>query len=201
LPSRGFVFCTFNQPSKITPDVFDLWCRLLRELPESCLWVLDPWPDATANLRREAEARGVAAERIVIAPRLPMAAHLGRLQLADLALDTFPYTSHTTGSDALWVGLPLVTRIGETFASRVAASLLNAAGLPELVTSSAQAYCDLAFELATNLVRLRKLRARLVANRLTCPLFDSERFARDLERLYERMLADHVAGVRKAISS
>lgn len=199
LPPKGFVFCTFNQPSKITPEVFDLWCRLLREVPGSWLWVLDPWPDATANLRREAEARGVASERIVIAPRLPMPAHLGRLQLADLALDTFPYTSHTTGSDALWVGLPLVTRIGETFASRVAASLLNAAGLPELVTSSPDAYFDLAFGLATNPSRLRKLRARLVADRMNCPLFDSERFARDLERVYDRMWADHLAGVREAI--
>ena len=162
--------------------------------------MLDPGPGATANLRREAEARGVVPERVVIAPKLPMAAHLGRLQLADLSLDTFPYTSHTTGSDALWVGLPLVTRIGETFASRVAASLLNAAGLPELVTDTVEAYHDLAIDLATNPTRLRKFRAKLVANRSTCPLFDSKRFAHDLERLYVRIWADHIAGIRVPVA-
>ncbi len=199
LPPTGFVFCCFNQTSKITPDVFDLWCRLLAAVPGSCLWLLVQSLVVQDNLRKEAVARGVAPERLVFAPRLPVAEHLGRLQLADLALDTFPYTSHTTASDALWVGVPLVTRIGETFAARVAASILSAAGLPELITDSPQACYYLALDLASDPVRLIELRARLVATRSTCALFDSERFARDLERIYERMWADFRAGVKTPI--
>lgn len=199
LPPEGFVFCCFNQTSKITPEVFDLWCRLLAAVPGSCLWLLVQSPVIQDNLRREAVARGMAPERLVFAPRLPVAEHLGRLQLADLALDTFPYTSHTTASDALWVGVPLVTRIGETFASRVAASILSAAGVPELVTESPQACYELALDLATAPSRLGEIRARLVATRSTCPLFDSERFARDLENVFERMWANHLSGTKEPV--
>lgn len=199
LPPEGFVFCCFNQTSKITPEVFDLWCRLLEAVPGSCLWLLVQSPVVQDNLRKEALARGVAPERLVFAPRLSVAEHLGRLQLADLALDTYPYTSHTTASDALWVGVPLVTRIGETFAGRVAASILSAACVPELITESPQACYELALDLATRPARLGEIRSRLVATRSTCPLFDSERFARDLERIYQRMWADSCAGVRTPI--
>ena len=122
----------------------------------------------------------MTAERIVFGPKLSLREHLGRLQLADLALDTFPYTSHTSASDALWAGVPLITRIGDTFASRVAASILHAAGFPELVTYDFESYFRLALELATNPERLGNTRAKLAANRMQCPLFDSERFTRDL---------------------
>ena len=199
LAETGFVFCCFCQPYKITPAMFDLWCRLLREVPGSLLWLLQSTPTAQNNLRREAAARGIAADRIVFAPLLPLGGHLGRLQLADLVLDTYPVTSHTTASDALWAGVPLVTMMGDSFVSRVAASILHAAGLPELVARDADSYHRLALELATQPERIRFFRTRLAANRMTCPLFDSERFARDLERLYQRMAADHRAGRKEHI--
>ena len=194
LADTGFVFCCFCLPNKITPAMLDLWCRLLRNVPESQLWLLQSNSVTQHNLRREAAARGIAPERLVFAPPLPLAEHLGRLQLADLALDTFPYTSHTTASDALWAGVPLITLMGDTFVSRVAASILHAAGLPQLVTRSADSYVRLVLELAMQPEQMKFFRNRLAANLMTCPLFDSERFARDLERLYERMWTNHRAG-------
>jgi protein O-GlcNAc transferase len=199
LPASGMVFCSFNQSFKITPAMFDLWSRILRAIPDSVLWLLQSSDVTRANLQREARARGLAPERLVFAPQLPPDQHLGRMQLADLALDTFPYTSHTTGSDALWAGVPLVTMIGETFPGRVAASLLRAAGLPELVTQDAESYFRVVLDLATNAARLHGLRQRLAQNRLDCPLFDAPRFARDLERLYQRMWENHCRGKHEAI--
>ena len=199
LPAAGFVFCCFNQSYKITPEMFDLWCRLLVEVPGSVLWLLQPTTDTEHNLRREAQERGIAPERLVFAPRQSLSGHLGRLQLADLALDTYPYTSHTTASDALWAGVPLVTRLGDTFASRVAASVVHAAGLPELVTQTPEDYYRLALELATQPDRLAEMKSRLAANRMSCPLFDSARFTHDLERLYQRMWTDYRAGTRQPI--
>ncbi len=199
LPENGFVFCSFNANYKMTPEVFDIWCRLLEAVPGSVLWLLADSKEAMENLRREAATRGAAPERLVFAAGLSVAEHLGRLRQADLMLDTFPYTSHTTGSDALWVGLPLVTRIGETFASRVAASLLHSAGLPELVTTTFDDYFALALELATHPDKLASIREHLAAHRLTCPLFDSARFTRNLERLYERIWDDHLAGRKEPI--
>ena len=137
----------------------------------------------------------------MFAPRQSLSGHLGRLQLADLALDTFPYTSHTTASDALWAGVPLITRLGDTFASRVAASVVHAAGLPELVTRTPEDYHRLALELATQPDRLAEMKSRLAANRMSCPLFDSARFTHDLERLYQRMWTDYRAGTRQPIVS
>ena len=198
LPEDGIVFCCFNQSYKITPTMFGLWCRVLAAVPGSVLWLLRATATAQENLKREATLRGISADRIVFAPVRPLSVHLGRLQLADLALDTFPYTSHTTGSDALWAGVPIVTLVGETFISRVAASILHAAHLPELVTYTADSYYRLAVELASTPQRLNEVRARLEANRLTCPLFDSERFARTLERLFERMWRDHCANKKEA---
>jgi predicted O-linked N-acetylglucosamine transferase (SPINDLY family) len=200
LPEEGFVFCSFNQGYKIAPNIFDLWGRLLAAVPGSVLWLLECNSDAAReNLRSEAALRGIAPERIVFAPKLPPAEHLGRLRLADLMLDTFPYTSHTTGSDALWVGLPLVTRLGETFASRVAGSLLRAAELPELVTATFDGYFNLALGLAEHPMKLAAVKDRLAARRLVCPLFDSARFTRDLERLFERMWENHLAGRKERI--
>lgn len=187
LPERGFVFCSFNGSYKITPEVFDVWMRLLRALPQSVLWLLDDNEAATRNLRRAAAARHVEPQRLVFAPRAPLAFHLARYPLADLFLDTLPCNAHTTASDALWAGVPLLTCLGSTFAGRVAASVLEAAGLPELVTENLDEYEALALCLATDPERLGTLRARLVAGRHGCRLFDVERYRRGLEAAYTLM--------------
>jgi protein O-GlcNAc transferase len=190
LPARGFVFCCFNVTHKILPDVFERWMRILQAVPDSVLWLLEANRWAAENLRNAAARHGVAPGRIVFAPMLPLAEHLARYRVADLALDTFPYTSHTTGSDALWAGCPLVTCAGSTFASRVAGSLLINAGLPELVTDSFDAYESLILDLARDSGRLHDLRARLQANRDTCALFDSPRFVRNLEHALDAAWAN-----------
>ncbi|MBP2295064.1 O-linked N-acetylglucosamine transferase family protein [Azospirillum rugosum] len=194
LPADGFVFCCFNSPYKLMPAVFDVWARLLRAVPGSVLWLYAGNAAVAGNLRREAEARGIAPDRLVFAPPRPHAEHLARHRLADLFLDTLPYNAHTTASDALWAGLPVLTRRGPTFAGRVAASLLQAAGLPELVTDGPEAYEALAVALARDPARLRALRARLARNRPTCALFDTPRFTRHLEAAYRAMWDIHRAG-------
>lgn len=186
LPKSGFVFCCFNNSYKITPEIFDVWMRLLKKVDGSVLWLLEN-AGASKNLRNEAEKRGVAAERLVFADKKPLSEHLSRHQLADLFLDTLHYNAHTTGSDALWAGLPLVTSTGATFASRVAASLLHAIGLPELAADSLENYERLALELATNPGKLREVKARLVQNRASYPLFDTARFTRHIEAAYRQM--------------
>jgi len=187
LPEAGVVFCSFNNNYKITPAMFEVWMRLLRRVEGSVLWLLEGNAAAPANLRREAEARGVGSERLVFAARANLAEHLARHRLADLFLDTLPYNAHTTASDALWAGLPVVTCMGEAFAGRVAASLLRAAGLPELVTATVAEYEELAYELATQPERLAAVKAKLAAQRETCALFDSARFARHLESAFTTM--------------
>jgi predicted O-linked N-acetylglucosamine transferase (SPINDLY family) len=184
LPEGAFVFCGFNQSFKILPAVFEVWMRLLRETPDSVLWLLQANPLAERNLQAEAQARGVASERLIFAPRLPLSQHLARQQLADLLLDSLPYNAHTTASDALWTGVPVVTCLGDTFAGRVAASLLHAVGLPELVTHSLEDYAALALRLAHSPVELAGLKNRLLAARETSPLFDAVQFTRDIESLY-----------------
>ncbi len=194
LPDRGFVFCCFNNTNKIAALVFDVWMRLLKEIPGSVLWLLEANSGAAANLRREAKARKIAPDRLVFAPKMPPDQHLARQRLADLFLDTLPYNAHVTASDALWVGLPVLTCSGETFASRVAGSLLRAIGLPELVTTSLAEYEAAAIRLAGNPAELKALRDRLAKNRLTTPLFDSERFARHLECAYQMMWDRYARG-------
>jgi len=194
LADEAFVFCCFNSPYKILPEVFAIWMRLLAAVPHSVLWLLEGNPWAVRNLRREAQARGVAPERLVFAPLLPLARHLGRLRTADLFLDTFPVNAHTTASDALWVGVPLVTRAGDTFASRVAGSLLSAIGLPELITYSAAEYEALALRLAREPRELNALRQTLQRNRATAPLFDTPGFARSLEAAYDQMWENFRSG-------
>ena len=186
LPPAGFVFCSFNQHYKITPELFGLWCRLLQCVPDSVLWLIDS-DGARGNLRNEALRRGVSPDRLVFAPDMAQAGHLARLQLADLVLDTAPCGAHTTASDALWAGAPIVTCPGETFASRVAGSLLHASGLSELIAADLDGYFDLALDLATNAQRLGALRARLADNRVTCALFDVAGYTADLENIYEIM--------------
>ncbi len=187
LPDDAFVLCCFNANYKISPQVFERWCAILRAVPDSVLWLYEANVQASRNLMREAQAHGVDPARLVFAPFISQQRHIARLRNADLFLDTLPYNAHTTASDALWAGVPLVTCAGGTFASRVAASLLRAAHVSELITTSLDDYQALAIELATDRPRLAALRARLEAGRATVPLFDSTLFARDLEALYERM--------------
>ena len=187
LPETGFVFCCFNNSYKVTPPVFDIWMRLLRSVPGSVLWLLDDNATATANLKREAEARGVPSARLVFAPRAEVEDHLARQRLADLFLDTSPCTAHTTASDALWCGLPVLTLLGSTFAGRVAASLLRAAGLSDLIAPSLEAYETIALRLASESSAITAMRQRLVENRSSLPLFDTSRFTRHLEAAYEAM--------------
>ncbi|HEY2970313.1 MAG TPA: tetratricopeptide repeat protein [Casimicrobiaceae bacterium] len=185
LPDSGFVFCCFNASYKILPPVFDVWMRLLQQVRGSVLWLLQSNSAATHNLRREAERRGIAAERLIFAPRVPLADHLPRHAPADLFVDTLPYNAHTTANDALFAGLPVLTCAGETFASRVSASQLLAIGLPELVTHDLAAYEALALELARRPDLLAGYRARLQANRDTEPLFDTQAYTLALEALLE----------------
>jgi predicted O-linked N-acetylglucosamine transferase (SPINDLY family)/glycosyltransferase involved in cell wall biosynthesis len=194
LPDGAFVFCCFNQTYKILPEFFAAWMRMLQGVPGSVLWLLEWNPFVAQNLRREATARGVDPARLIFAPSLPLAEHLGRLPAADLFLDTLPVNAHTTASDALWAGLPLLTCTGETFVSRVAESLLTAVGLPELVTRGVADYEALGLRLARAPEELLALRNKLSVNRKTAPLFDTPRFVRNLETAYEAMWRIHAAG-------
>lgn len=195
LPPDGFVFCCFNNNYKITPSTFDGWMRILAQVDGSVLWLLEDNPWVASNLRQEAAKRGIHPDRLVFAPRMPLPEHLARHRQADLFLDTLPYNAHTTASDSLWAGLPVLTCTGESFASRVAASLLNAIGLPELVTSTPVGYETLAVELATDQDKLRAVREKLANNRLTMPLFDSPLFCRHIEAAYQEMHAKYLAGM------
>jgi protein O-GlcNAc transferase len=187
LPDDGFVFCCFNNNYKITSPVFEVWMRLLAAVPGSVLWLLRDNGGAEANLRRQAQAQGVAPARLVFADRASLDAHLARHRLADLFLDTLPYNAHTTASDALWAGVPVLTCQGETFAGRVAASLLQAVGLPELVTHCLTDYEAAAVRLAADASYLVAIRRKLEKNRHTHPLFDTDRFRRHIESAYTKM--------------
>jgi predicted O-linked N-acetylglucosamine transferase (SPINDLY family) len=194
LPGDAVVFCSFNHTHKITAEMFALWMRILQNTPHSVLWLLESNALASDHLCHAAQAHGVDPSRIVMAPRKPLPEHMARYRVADLALDTFPYNSHTTASDALWAGCPLVTCMGETFASRVAASLLRAAHLPECVALSFEEYAALAIKFAANREQLSSMRAHLTLNRSTVPLFDAPQMVRDLESAYVRMLEQWMGG-------
>ena len=194
LPESGFVFCCFNNNFKITPEIFDIWMRLLARVEGSVFWFLGDNATASHNLKREAEVRGVSAERLVFAPRVALPDHLARHRLGNLFLDTLPYNAHTTTSDALWAGLPVLTCLGSAFPGRVAASLLRAIGLPDLVTENLADYEALALQLATTPDLLAAVRSRLLRNRDTHPLFDSERFARHIESAYSAMYKRYQRG-------
>jgi protein O-GlcNAc transferase len=196
LPATGFVFCCFNNSYKITPAVFDSWMRILARVPNSVLWLSQQSETVVENLQRETLRRGVDAERLIFAKHMPSAAeHLARHRAADLFLDTRPYGAHATAMDALWAGLPVLTLPGEGFASRVAASLLNAVGLPEFVATSAANYEEMAVNMAENPGIVVGAREKLARNRLDSPLFDTPRFVRDLESGYAQMLDRHQAGL------
>ncbi|MES2471263.1 MAG: tetratricopeptide repeat protein [Pseudomonadota bacterium] len=188
LPETGIVFCCFNQNWKITAPLFEAWMRLLREVPGSVLWLRDAGDAVRANLRREAQAREIDPDRLIFAGSVGFEQHMARLQLADIFLDTLPYGAHATASDALWAGVPVVTRKGETFAGRVGTSLLLAAGLPELVTGSLAEYEALALKLAQDPVALAALRERLTRIKAKAPLFDTDRSRQNIEAAYRQMM-------------
>jgi protein O-GlcNAc transferase len=187
LPERGFVFCCFNNNYKITPPVFDVWMRLLLEVEGSVLWLFGSNEAATRNLRRSAEMRGVAADRLVFAPLMKLEDYIARHRLADLFLDTAPYNAHSTAAYALWGGLPVLTRSGSSFAANVAGSLLKAVGLTELIAGDLESYAAMALRLARDESALAAIRAKLARNRLTFPLFDTDRFRRNIESAYHTM--------------
>jgi predicted O-linked N-acetylglucosamine transferase (SPINDLY family) len=187
LPKSGAVFCCFNNTFKILPPVFDSWMRILAAVDGSVLWLLEDAAVTSNNFRREAEARSISPDRLVFAPRLPLAQHLARHRLADVFLDTTPYNAHTTASDSLWCEVPVVTLPGRTFSARVAASLVTAVGLPNLVASSRGDYEALAIDLATSPERLAAIKQHLRKARSSAPLFDAPRTARHLETAYATM--------------
>jgi len=187
LPASAFVFCCFNNNYKITPAAFDCWMRILGRIDGSVLWLLEDNPSASSNLRREAAKRGVNPQRLVFAKRAPLPDHLARQRAADLFIDTLPYNAHTTASDALWAELPVLTMRGESFAGRVGASLLMAAGLPDLVTSSWEQYEHTAVALAGDATRLADIRRRLAGDRQSAPLFDVQLFTKHLEQAYRQI--------------
>jgi predicted O-linked N-acetylglucosamine transferase (SPINDLY family) len=186
LPPDGFVFCCFNNHWKITRPVFESWMRILKAVPASVLWLLSD--SADANLARATEAEGIDPKRLIFAPRLPHADHLGRLGLAGLVLDTLPYNAHTTASDALWCGVPVLTVAGKSFAARVAASLNTAIGLPEMIVPDLTAYEETAVALAKDPRKLEALKTRLAGNRGSKPLFDAPGFCGAIEAAYARIL-------------
>lgn len=195
LPESGFVFCCFNTNAKILPDTFNSWMRILGKVPGSVLFLYAENAAAEDNLRREAARSGIKAERIVFGGRLPAPAYLARYRTADLFLDTLPYNAGTTASDALWAGLPVLTCTGRAFAARIAASLLMAIGLPELIVSTQEHYESLAVELASHPERLHALKQRLAVNRHTKPLFDTPRFTRHLEAAYSQIHTRYLSGL------
>jgi predicted O-linked N-acetylglucosamine transferase (SPINDLY family) len=195
LPSEGFIFSCFNNCYKITPDCFEIWMRLLKKVEGSVLWLPKQSTTAMRNLQQAAKTRGVAPERIIFASRMQShAAHLARLGLADLFLDTRYYNAHTTAADALWAGLPVLTYAGESFASRVAASLLHAVGLPELMAPSMAAYESIALELASQPAKLQTLKNKLKIHRSTAPLFDIGLTTKNIEQAYRHMHQRQISG-------
>ena len=194
LPIDSFVFCCFNDNYKITPKEFDIWMRLLNKVEGSVLWLLRSNSSAEMNMKREAVARGIDAERLVFAEKMPHAEHLARHRLADLFLDTFNVNAHTTASDALWAGLPIITKLGENFAARVAGSLLNAVGLPELITENESDYEALILDLSTNPKRLDEIKRKLADNLLSKPLFDTQKYTNHLETAYEQAFETYRKG-------
>jgi predicted O-linked N-acetylglucosamine transferase (SPINDLY family) len=194
LPEDAFVYCSFNGTQKTTPRVFQRWMAVLRQAPNSVLWLLTGTPDANDRLRRAAAEQGVAPDRIIFADKMANPDHLARYPLADLFLDSMPYGAHTTAADSLWMNVPIVTWPGRSFASRVCASLVRAAGVPELACASPEEYVALAVELARNPERLAAIKAKLAAGRDTCTLFDTPAVVRGLENLYRQMWNDYKGG-------
>ena len=191
LPEKNFVFCCFNQNYKITPDVYDIWMRLLKKIDGSVLWLLKNSNEGANNLKKESQKRGVDPNRIIFAEKLSQPDHLARHKLADLFIDTFPYSAHTTCSDALWSGLPIITRMGESFASRVGGSILSAIGLKELITKTEKEYEDLAINLASNSKVLKNIKKKLIKNKTNKPLFDTKLYTSNIESAYIKVYENY----------
>ena len=196
LPENAFIFACFNNNYKITPLVFDSWVKILSLVEGSILWLLADNPMAKNNLIKEATARGLDSSRLIFAERLSISEHLARHRQADLFLDTLPYNAHTTASDALWAGLPVLTLMGNTFPGRVGASLLKAIDLPELITNTQEEYEAMAIELAMNPQKLRDIKLKLARNRLATPLFDTPLFTKNLETIYIKMMERYQADLQ-----
>jgi len=195
LPEDAVVLCCFNQTYKISPHMLDLWACILAGAPQAVLWMLAWNPHAQANLQAELTQRGVAPERVVWGAKLELADHIARLRVADLFLDTWPCNAHTTASEALWAGVPVLTVPGPTFASRVAASLVNACGLPDLAATDEASYVTLATALAHDPDMLAGLKQHLEQHRMVLPLFDTDGYTRDYEALLQRMFERQQAGL------
>jgi len=196
LPKKGFVFSSFNQAYKITPETFASWMNILKAVPNSVLWLYEKMALASENLKKEAKKAGVDPDRLIFAGNLPKEEHLARIKLADLSLDTFTYNGHTTTSDCLWAGVPVVTLKGNHFASRVSASLLTAIGLPELITHSPEEYEKLAIDLASIPKKLAAIHKSLILNRESCALFDTQRFTKNIEKAYTAMYKNYISDMK-----
>jgi predicted O-linked N-acetylglucosamine transferase (SPINDLY family) len=196
LPEEGFIFCSFNQHFKINPQTFDIWMRILKRVPGSYLWMSQPYePEAIPNLKKEAASRGIDTSRIIFATRIQeIEKHLARIALADLFLDTFPYNAHTSAIDTLWAGVPIVTRMGRSFASRLAGSLLKSVGLDDLVTDNSKDYEELAVSLALNPAKLKHYRNLLEKNRSTHRLFNTKLYTKNFEKAIEQMYHKYLSG-------
>ncbi len=200
LPQEKFIYCSFNNSYKFNPEVFDAWCRLLRRAENSCLWLSSPAGDGAGRLKMEACKRDVDPDRIVFASRVESRIeHLARLKLADVALDPFPYNSHSTGIDVLWAGVPMVSLLGNTFPGRVGASLLKNVGLGDLIADCVAEYEEIALSLYQDQAKLKELRTRLASGRIEASLFDSVKFASSLEKIYFSMWRNYVAGKKETI--
>jgi protein O-GlcNAc transferase len=194
LPDQAFVFCCFNQSYKIGPEEFDVWMSLLRQIDGSVLWLLETNGAVAKNLRKEASRRSVSQDRLIFAARAPLTIHLARHRLADLFLDTFNVNAHTTASDALWSGLPVITRLGKGFSARVAGSLLKAIELPELIAESTIEYKNLAYMLANSPSVLDNIREKLDDKIISSVLFDSNIFTRHMEKAYAKIFDETFDG-------
>ena len=194
LPENSFVFCCFNQNYKITPNIFSIWMKLLKRIDNSVLWLLEENQTASSNLKKEAEKKGIKSDRIIFAKRMEQSEHFARHKLADIFVDTFPYNAHTTCSDALWSDLPVITLAGQSFASRVGASILNAIDLKELITTTEEEYENLLFKLATNKEELEKIKNKLKKNKIKKPLFDTKLYTKNLETAYTEIYEIYSSG-------
>ena len=195
LPKESFVFCCFNNNYKITPNMFDVWARLLKKIDNSVLWLIDGNSEATENLKKEAKIRNIDVSRLIFAKRMKLEDHLARHKNADLFLDTLPYNAHTTASDSLWAGLPVLTCLGKAFPGRVAASLLKSLDLPELITYSENEYISKAEELALNPEKLTLIKNKLDTNKFSQPLFNTELFCRNLESAFKIIFEKYSLGL------
>jgi predicted O-linked N-acetylglucosamine transferase (SPINDLY family) len=195
LPDKGFIFCSFNNSYKILPETFSSWVRILQQVPGSVLWLLYDGEAAASNLRAEAQRRGIDDSRLIFAERIPSALYLARFRMADLFLDTFPCSAHTTASDALRSGVPLLTRMGRSFASRVAGSILHTLELPELITTTVEAFECRAVQLASAPVQLAEIKNKVAEAVRNSPLFDTAKFARHIEAAYSAMYERYQSGL------